>query len=107
MLKTTEEARHSFFNFFCNLKTPSKEEISKLDFEDEKELGGYLDTEFEYAMEFIEEFIPHASEYFLGFKTDSEEYSNYLEHFKKEHENWWIDKWYDWINMKNQLTCIF
>lgn len=38
-------------------------------------------------MEFVEEFIPHASEYFLGFKTESEEYSNYLEHFKKEHDS--------------------
>lgn len=55
----------------------------KLNLEDEKELGHHLDTEFEYIMEFIEEFIPHALDYYLGFKTESNEYSNYLQDHMK------------------------
>ncbi len=47
--------------------------------DDEKELGHYLDTEFEYGMEFVEEFIPHAMDYYLGFKSENDEYSHYLQ----------------------------
>jgi len=41
--------------------------------------------EFSYGMEFLEEFLPHATEYYLGFMTDSEEYMNYYkENNRKE-----------------------
>jgi len=43
------------------VKLPSKESVDKLSHENEKELGSYLDTEFEYSMEFVEEFIPNAT----------------------------------------------
>lgn len=38
-------------------------------------------------MEFIEEFIPHATDYFLGLKTESEEYTNYLDSQAKKHKH--------------------
>ena len=30
---------NSFFNFFCNLKTPNQDDIKKMSFETEKEIG--------------------------------------------------------------------
>ena len=33
---------NSFFNFFCNLKTPNEDDIKKISFETEKELGIYI-----------------------------------------------------------------
>ena len=52
--------------------------MKKLDFEIEKDLGQHLDTEYEFAMEFSEDIIPHALEYFMGIKHDSEEYIEYI-----------------------------
>ncbi len=37
-------------------------------------------------MEFVEEFLPHATDYYLGFKIESSEYSNYLESQAKQHK---------------------
>jgi len=82
-LRTTEVPKKTFFNFFSNVRLPSEEEIKEFDFDDEKELGQYLDTEFEFGMELVEEFIPHATDYFLGFKTESDEYSLYCEETSK------------------------
>lgn len=80
-LRTVEVPKDTFFNFFCNLRLPSEEEVKDFDFDDEKELGQQLDTEFEYGMEFVEEFIPHATDYFLGFNSQSQnnEYTLYCE----------------------------
>jgi len=74
-----EQPKNTFFNFFATVKLPDEATVDKLDFENEKELAQYLDTEFEYVMEFVEEFIPHATDYFLGFKTENEEYTKYME----------------------------
>lgn len=81
-----EENKPSFFNLFTNIRLPSsKDETDSLDLETEKEIGHYLDSEFEYGMEFVEEFIPHALDYYLGFKPDNDEYSKYLsEHHRKD-----------------------
>ncbi len=36
-------------------------------------------------MEFVEEFIPHALDYYLGFKPENDEYSKYLnDHNRKD-----------------------
>ena len=80
----------SFFNFFCNLKTPNEEEIKKISLNTEREigkinikfiyfyyLGGHFDLEYELCIEFIEEIIPYASEYFLGISNDNDEYAEY------------------------------
>lgn len=68
----------SFFNFFTNARMPSVEEMKKLDYEVEKELGAQLDTEYEIGLELIEEVIPHALEYFVGVTHDTEEYMDYM-----------------------------
>jgi len=67
-----------FFNFFTELRMPSLEEINKIDFDLEKEIGQQFDLEYEYAMEFIEDLIPHALEYFMGIKHDTDEYVEYI-----------------------------
>ncbi len=86
--KSIETPKKSFFNFFTNVKVPTKEEIIDYDFEKEKELGPYLDHEFEIGTEFVDEFIPHATEYFLGFKPDdTDEYTDYLEMQAKKHKS--------------------
>ena len=74
----------SFFNFFTNLKTPSEEEIKKVSFDVEKELGGHFDMEYELGVEFTEEIIPYASQFFVGVSHDEEEY---LEYLKEQREN--------------------
>ena len=85
--KSVEKPKKSFFNFFSNVKVPSKDEINSYDFEHEKELGPYLDSEFENGLEFIEEFIPHATDYFLGLKPeDNDEFTNYLDSQAKIHK---------------------
>jgi nucleosome assembly protein 1-like 1 len=78
--KTEEKSENvpSFFNFFTNLRLPTIDEIKKIDFETEKELGGHLDTEYEIGLEFVEEIIPHALEYFIGVSHDAEEYLEYV-----------------------------
>lgn len=72
-----KEQVSSFFNFFTNLKTPSEEEIKKLSFEVERELGAHLDTEYELGVEFTEEIIPYASQFFAGVTYDADEYHEY------------------------------
>mmetsp|Transcript_20328 Transcript_20328/g.21116 ORF Transcript_20328/g.21116 Transcript_20328/m.21116 type:complete len:278 (+) Transcript_20328:13-846(+) len=84
--RTVEQPKKSFFNFFCTVRIPTPEDIGELDFEDEKELGHYLDSEFEYGMEFVEEFIPHVTDYYLGFKTETDELSSYMESHSKAHK---------------------
>jgi len=59
------------------LKTPSEEEIKKVSFDVEKELGGHLDIEYEFGIEFTEEIIPYASQFFAGVSHDEEEYHEY------------------------------
>lgn len=78
-IKTLEffEPKKSFFNFFSNVRLPSFDEVDKVDYETERELGSYLDLEFEYGMEILEEFIPHALDYYVGLKTESDEYAKY------------------------------
>lgn len=78
--KTVEiaEDKETFFNFFSNVRLPNPEEMHKVDFDMEKELGQHFDTEYEFAMEFAEDIIPHALEYFIGLKHDSEEYVEYV-----------------------------
>ena len=71
-------SKESFFNFFSTVRLPTPEEIKNIDFDLEKELGQHLDTEYEFAMEFAEDIIPHAVEYFMGIKHDSEEYVEYI-----------------------------
>jgi len=72
------DTKNSFFNFFTELRMPSVEEINKIDFDLEKEIGQQLDLEYEYAMEFIEDLMPHALEYFMGIKHDTDEYVEYI-----------------------------
>jgi|LauGreDrversion4_2_1035121.scaffolds.fasta_scaffold636593_2 nucleosome assembly protein 1-like 1 len=78
--KTVEvlDEKDSFFNFFSNVRLPTTEEMKNIDFELEKDLGQHFDTEYEFAMEFAEDIIPHALEYFMGIKHDSEEYIEYI-----------------------------
>jgi hypothetical protein len=57
------------------------------DFENEKELGAYLESEFEIGIEMVDEFIPYATDYFLGLKPEgTDEYSNYLDSQAKLHK---------------------
>ena len=70
--------KDSFFNFFSTLRLPTTDEMKKIDFDLEKDLGQHFDTEYEFAMEFAEDIIPHALEYFMGIKHDSEEYVEYI-----------------------------
>lgn len=73
----TELPKDSFFNFFCDISLPDQSNIDNIDIDTEKELGFYLDSELEYGMEFIEEFIPNATDYYLAIKYDGDEYSKY------------------------------
>ena len=57
---------------------PTEEEIKKVDFEIEKELGAHFDTEFEIGFEFIEEIIPYALEFFVGVNHETDEYFDYV-----------------------------
>jgi hypothetical protein len=57
---------------------PSLEEMKKINYEIEKELGGHLDVEYEIGIEFVEEIIPHVSEYLVGVSHDTEEYMDYV-----------------------------
>jgi hypothetical protein len=57
---------------------PTVEEMKKLDYERERELGSQFDTEYEIGIELVEEVIPHASEYFVGVTHDTEEYMDYI-----------------------------
>lgn len=84
--KTIEftEPKRSFFNFFSNVRLPTTEEVDKVDYEVEKELGSYLDLEFEYGMEILEEFIPHALDYYVSLKTESDEFAKYS---SQQHHN--------------------
>ena len=69
---------NSFFNFFSTVRLPNVEEIKNIDFDLENDLGQHFNTEYEFAMEFAEDIIPHALEYFMGIKHDSEEYPEYI-----------------------------
>ena len=64
--------------FFTNLKTPSEEEIKNVKFDVERELGGHFDMEYELGIEFTEEIIPYASQFFAGVARDEEEYHEYV-----------------------------
>jgi hypothetical protein len=44
----------------------------------EKELGAHFDTEYEIGLEFVEEIIPYAMEYFVGVTHNTEEYIDYV-----------------------------
>lgn len=88
--KTEEiyESVPSFFNFFTNLKFPNEEEIKTIDFNKEKDLGGHFDMEFELGLQFTDEIIPYALEFFLASAEDTKEYSEYFaEQSKEEKEN--------------------
>jgi hypothetical protein len=66
---------------------PTVEEMKKVDYETERELGGHLDVEYEIGIEFVEEIIPHATEYFVGVSHDTEEYMDYMnEQMIEQHE---------------------
>lgn len=67
------------------MKFPTEEEIKKVDFELEKELGSHFDTEFEIGFEFIEEIIPYALEFFVGVSHDQEEYFEYVDEQQSHH----------------------
>ncbi len=73
-----KEENNSFFNFFTDLKTPNEEEFKKVSFDAEKELGLHLDTEYELAIEFSEEIIPYASQFFVGVSHNENEYQEYV-----------------------------
>ena len=72
------ESIPSFFSFFTNLKFPSEEEIKKITFDTEKDLGSHFDTEFEIGLQFTDEIIPYAFEFFLGVAEDPSEYPEYV-----------------------------
>lgn len=57
---------------------PTKEEILNLKGKQEEQLGSHLDTELEFGLEFIEEIIPFALEYFTGVKHNPEEIMDYM-----------------------------
>jgi len=87
----------SFFHFFTNLKTPCEEEIKNVKLDIERELGGHFDMEYELGLEFIEEIIPYASEFFAGVARDEDEYHEYL--MEQRENKFWIliNKIKDWI----------
>jgi hypothetical protein len=68
----------SFFHFFTNLKFLNEEDIKKISLKTEKELASHLDTEFELGLQFIEEIIPNATEFYLGIANNPDEYSEYI-----------------------------
>ncbi len=47
--------------------------MKKLDFDNEKEIGMELDLEYSIGIEFTDEIIPYALEYFVGVTHDTEE----------------------------------
>ena len=83
----SDESLPSFFHFFTNLKFPTEEEVKKVDFETEKELGSHFDTEFEIGFEFIEEIIPYALEFFVGVVNDQDEYLEYASEQTNPHHH--------------------
>jgi hypothetical protein len=60
------------------LKFPSEDEIKKINFKTESELGYHFDTEFEIGLQFTDEIIPYALEFFLGVAEDKNEYPDYV-----------------------------
>ena len=66
------------------MKFPSEEEIKKLNFDTEKELGSHFDTEFEIGLQFTDEIIPYAFEFFLGVAENQGEYAEYVSEQKKD-----------------------
>ncbi len=74
-----EEKIPSFFNFFTNLRLPAVDEMGKLDFEHEKELGAHLDMEYSIGIEFTDEILPYSLEYFVGVTHETEEYEEYFQ----------------------------
>jgi histidinol phosphatase-like PHP family hydrolase len=52
---------------------PSVEGMKKIDFDTEKEIGMQLDFEYSLGIEFTDEIVPNALEYFVGVTHETEE----------------------------------
>jgi len=60
------------------LKFPSEEEIKKISLKTEKELASHFDTEYEIGVQFKDEIIPYATEFYLGVANNPDEYLEYI-----------------------------
>jgi hypothetical protein len=66
---------------------PKVEDMSKVDYETEKELGLQLDTEYSIGIELIDEIIPYSLEYFVGVTHETDEYEEYMhERMMEQHD---------------------
>lgn len=69
------------------MRLPKVEEMEKVDYETEKDLGAHLDMEYSIGVEFTDEIIPYSLEYFVGVTHESEEYEEYLhERMMEQHQ---------------------
>jgi nucleosome assembly protein 1-like 1 len=69
----------SFFNFFFNYTFPDNKKIKEISISKEKNLGEFLDKEYEILSIFKNEIIPYASEYYVGIIQDFQDFDAYLD----------------------------
>ena len=69
----------SFFNFFFNYTFPDNKKIKEISISQEKNLGEFLDKEYEILSIFKNEIIPYASEYYVGIIQDFQDFDAYLD----------------------------
>ena len=69
----------SFFNFFFNYTFPDNKKIKEISISKEKNLGEFLDKEYEILSIFKNEIIPYASEYYVGIIQDFQDFDSYLD----------------------------
>ena len=69
----------SFFNFFFNYTFPDNKKIKEISISKEKNLGEFLDKEYEILSIFKNEIIPYASKYYVGIIQDFQDFDAYLD----------------------------
>ena len=77
--KEINEPLPSFFNFFFNYTFPDNKKIKEISISKEKNLGEFLDKEYEILSIFKNEIIPYASEYYVGIIQDFQDFDAYLD----------------------------
>ena len=68
-----------FLIFFFNYTFPDNKKIKEISISKEKNLGEFLDKEYEILSIFKNEIIPYASEYYVGIIQDFQDFDAYLD----------------------------